>query len=238
MAAHRQVYIATIALEANRHAPGKRPTIRPSAWAERPSIAGFDGMELWENHALLGPREELGMLRTASLPVAIVNTYVEFTDDQKPARQHAAQIIQRLGSAGVKYNFGPLLNRRESMCAIFGSSPGNCRHTRACSVSAMPAASPRIPPGRRSQPSELARWFEHLGTRINHAHVFLPRMGRRRQEVGGVEAFHFLESVKYLGSFSIEFVEPLNGPGETAANLFDKAVADMRWLREAVGLKG
>ena len=44
------VYIGTILLEANRHRPGKVPTYLVSQWSQRFVQAGFDGVELWENH--------------------------------------------------------------------------------------------------------------------------------------------------------------------------------------------
>lgn len=111
------IYLGTIALEVNRHAAGKRPTIRPSEWADRLLLAGFDGIELWENHVLLGPPEELNALRASALPVRIFNTYVEFTDDQEPARLRVAEWVRRLGATGVKFNFGAVPHQRRQYLA-------------------------------------------------------------------------------------------------------------------------
>jgi sugar phosphate isomerase/epimerase len=82
----------------------------------------------------------------------------------------------------------------------------------------------------RNSPAALREWFAHLGERITHLHVFLPPSDRRREEIGGSVSFQTLAELGFDGSLAIEFVDPMNAPGETTPVLFDKAVADLQWL--------
>ena len=54
-----EIYIGTILLERNRWTRDKKPTCLVSEWIPRFKEAGFDGMELWENHAALASSTEL-----------------------------------------------------------------------------------------------------------------------------------------------------------------------------------
>src|SRR5436190_8880648 len=96
--------LGTILLEVNRHRPGKSPTFRVSDWMARIAQAGFEGIELWENHAILAPEDEVTSLQSGPLPVAIFNTYAGFLDGEENARQRAAELVERLGAAAVKFN--------------------------------------------------------------------------------------------------------------------------------------
>jgi sugar phosphate isomerase/epimerase len=247
------IFLATIALEPNRHAPGKQPSILVSEWAERILRAGFDGLELWENHALLRPTEEILALRASVLPVRLLNTYVEFTDDQEPARLRVAALVQQLGASGVKYNFGSQPQRQQeylrNVKRFAQQLPPDTRLLCEChhgTIAEDPVAAERLlkelgSPSRfqaivhtRTEGSALRKWFTHLGERITHLHVFLPAPSRRLDEKGGESSFRTIAEYGYDKSLSIEFVDPMNAPGETAPLLFDKIVADLQWLRETL----
>ena len=62
-----EVLIGSILLEVNRHRSGRTPTYRVSDWLERFREAGFDGVELWENHATAAPEEEVQALAASPL---------------------------------------------------------------------------------------------------------------------------------------------------------------------------
>jgi len=247
------IYLGTIALEVNRHVAGKRPTIRPSEWTDRLRQAGFDGIELWENHVLLASGDEAQALCAASLPVRVFNTYVQFTDDQELTRRELARVINELGADGVKYNFGGELNRRDEYLRNVRSFAGQLSsgtkllcECHAGTIAQIPEMAADLlqelgPADRfgaivhsRNEPMELRKWFRHLGQRIAHSHVFLPPAEKRAAEIGGIVSLRTMAELGFGGSFTIEFVDPMNGPGETALLLYDKVVADLHWLRETL----
>src|SRR6266550_651813 len=107
--------LGTVLLEVNRHRPGKLPTFRVSDWMSRIAQAGFEGIELWENHAALAPQDEVASLRAGPLPVVVFNTYADFLDGEEGARQRAAELVEQVGATAVKFNFGPDGTRRPEM---------------------------------------------------------------------------------------------------------------------------
>ena len=125
-----QIYLGTILLEKNRwpdspvtrfsigerlcRGRGALPSLQVSEWAERARADGFDGLELWENHALLVSDEELARLGRMPLPVAVYNSYFGLDDEDALWREVAAEAVLGLQAAGVKYNFGPDPARRDT----------------------------------------------------------------------------------------------------------------------------
>src|SRR5207302_5832903 len=107
--------LGSVLLEVNRHRPGKPPTFRVSDWMSRIAQAGFEGIELWENHAALASEDEVALLRAGALPVVIFNTYAGFLDGEEGARERAAELIERVGATAVKFNFGGDGGRRSEM---------------------------------------------------------------------------------------------------------------------------
>src|SRR5216117_3476335 len=98
--------LGTVLLEVNRHRPGKQPTFRVSDWMSRIAQAGFEGIELWENHAASAGEDEVALLKAGALPVVIFNTYAGFLDGEEGPRERAADLVKQLGAAAVKFNFG------------------------------------------------------------------------------------------------------------------------------------
>ena len=99
------IYFGTILIEPNRWQPGKVPSIQVSDWLPRIREAGFDGIELWENHGLQASDEELDRLAGCELPI-IYGTYDSCEDDTQDRRHQITEVIQRLGARGMKYNLG------------------------------------------------------------------------------------------------------------------------------------
>jgi len=100
------IYIGTILLERNRWSPGKVPTYQVSEWMDRFKRDGFDGMELWENHAALCSDDELARLEQAPLPVVVFNSYAGLGDGGLPEREQATRLANRLGARAIKFNVG------------------------------------------------------------------------------------------------------------------------------------
>ncbi|MCG3180369.1 MAG: hypothetical protein BIFFINMI_02729 [Phycisphaerae bacterium] len=102
------ILIGTVLLERNRWLRGqpRTPTFRVSEWAGRLAADGFDGMELWENHARLAGDAEVAALAGGPLPVAVFNSYAEMTDAGAADRAAAGELARRLGARGIKFNVG------------------------------------------------------------------------------------------------------------------------------------
>ena len=100
------IYLGTVLLEPNRWSPGKLPSFKVSEWSAAIKQAGFDGLELWENHAALADEAERQALATGPTPVCLLNTYAGFANADHAAREQAVSLAQRFKVSGVKFNFG------------------------------------------------------------------------------------------------------------------------------------
>ena len=82
--------------------PDRSPTLTTSEWLTQAAEAGFDGAELWENHAMLASEDELRALRGSRLPLSIWSSYASFDDpdDAPPAAMAAAMSDKRHGQQG------------------------------------------------------------------------------------------------------------------------------------------
>lgn len=101
-----QIYIGTILLERNRWSLGKVPTYQVSDWMDRFARDGFDGVELWENHAALCSDDELARLERSPLPIVVFNSYAGLGDCAAPERERSAAWANRLRVGAVKFNVG------------------------------------------------------------------------------------------------------------------------------------
>ena len=239
------VYIASILLEKNRWAPGKRPSYQVSEWGERFAEAGFDGVELWENHLLLASAEEQVALMGMACPVRIYNVYFAFGDDSGAERHHAADWIQRLGVEGVKYNLGkdPPMRRLEmrNLRAWEAILPEDCRLLCECHAGTIieePVEARRFfdEAGLQRQgiivhcfdgdTERLREWVRLFGDEIAHVHV------QTREEGERLEPLRLLREAGFAGTFTLEFTRGTAEPDENMEALFAEAVKDLHWLRE------
>jgi sugar phosphate isomerase/epimerase len=103
------IYLGSILLEPNRWAKDKAPTLRVSEWTERARVAGFDGIELWENHyrRALGGEAERQALRSSG-SVTVFNSYAACGPEGRGDRAEATTAARELGRSvkGVKFNVG------------------------------------------------------------------------------------------------------------------------------------
>lgn len=250
-----EVYIGTILLERNRWAPGKRPSCRVSEWLGRFAEAGFDGTELWENHAALCPAEEIEALEESSFPVAVYNSYVSFSDSGGAERSRAAALARRLRAAGIKFNLGKDPSQRETylrnLRAWRSVLPENVRMLCEChggTIMEDPVRAKEVLDelGDGSCQAivtpfshdleELRTWFECLGRSITHAHVQmrgedgkLARLDRKPSFVK--EALHVMLEEGFKGTFTIEFTEGVGTADEDIEGLFRAAARDLSFLK-------
>lgn len=248
------VYLGTILLERNRHRNNRVPTYRVSEWLVPIAEAGFDGIELWENHALLADDAEASGISSGPLPVSVFNTYAGFHDDQQPQRQKAIELIRRLKAPAVKFNFSNDISRRDEqlrnirafadalpgvrlLCECHG---GTIAETPSAARGLLEALGPADRfaaivhlPGK----GDLSDWFDAVGPRIAHVHVFLPppspEADRQLQELSGL-----LLRRGFAGSFTIEFTEGMNPPDETWDKMWNGAVRDRKRLLDSLAAAG
>lgn len=105
------IYFGTILIEPNRWR-SREPSFAVSDWMPRIREAGFDGIEIWENHALQADEAELQRLVEAEPSVAIYGTYDRCEDETAEQRRRITRVIHRLGAEGMKYNLGGQSARR------------------------------------------------------------------------------------------------------------------------------
>lgn len=250
-----RIYIGSIALEPNRWVAGRTPSYRVSTWLDAFRAAGFDGVELWENHAPETDEQERLALRSGPLPISIFNTYAGFTNDSAAQFRHAAELGTTLQAAGYKFNLGADPARRDEYVrnAVAWRSllPAAARVLCEChpgTIMETPAAAARIFeswPERQFQAivhpllkdtKTLSAWFEHLGERITHAHMQLRdeqdrfiRLDRRPDKVR--DALEIMDAHGFKGSFTIEFTGGTRAADETIDLLWENARRDLETLR-------
>lgn len=250
MSAH-PILLGTVLLEANRWTPGKQPSFRVSDWLARVAAAGFDGLELWENHAALADAPERLALRSAQPPVAVFNSYATLDDAGATARARAADLIRDLRAPAVKFNVGhdpaalpcELRTARAWAAALPGARflcechPGTALEDPAVAARALadwPEAGVIVHPFTCP---DLTAWFRHLGPRVCHAHVQLLDEGRQRRRLCEQPQhvrtrLALMRDAGYTGSFTLEFTAGVNVPPEDRDALFAAACEDLAFLRE------
>jgi sugar phosphate isomerase/epimerase len=251
-----EIYIGTILPEVNRWTAGRAPTYRVSEWVERFRADTFDGMELWENHALLAPPEEQAALAEAAekFPVAVFSAYVSFDEAGAPGREAVARMAGPLNARAVKFNLGGDLSARDAEIARAREwrqqfAPGvrllsECHAGTYMETPALAAeALSRLGEGFYAivhpfleTPESLREWFRALGPRIVHAHVQMRdeegrplRLSRQPDEARAI--LDVMREAGYAGSFTLEFTEGTTMPHENAESLYRAALDDLSFLR-------
>jgi hypothetical protein len=248
------VYLGTILLERNRHRNNRVPTYRVSEWLARFAEAGFDGIELWENHALLADEQEVEAIASAAnlipLPVSVFNTYAGFHDEQQPQRDKAIELIRRLRAPAAKFNFSNDVSRRDEQLrnvrAFAEALPGvrllcECH---AGTIAETPVAASELldalGPSQRfgaivhvANTPVLDEWIAAMGPRLVHAHAYLPPPSEEAErELADRVALMLRHG--FRGSFTLEFTEGMNPPDETWEKMWNGALRDRRRLLDAI----
>jgi len=247
-----KIYIGTIALERNRWGNGRVPTYLVSEWAERFRQAGFDGMELWENHAAMRDEPELAAIQAGPVPVSVFNSYTGFDDDASETRARAAELATRFDAAGVKFNLGHEPHRLAAYVrnAVAWSElmPAQTRMLCECHGGTImedpdvarkvynqwngPRWQAIVHPFSGHPIEDLRRWFDTLGSDIvTHAHVAIAGEGDERRECLA-QGMEVLREYGYRGSYTIEFTLGTGAPDEEIETMFTNALADLALLRK------
>ena len=106
------ILFGTVLMERNRWTADKQPTVAVSTWLADLARAGFDGIELWQNHAVAASEQEREALATSPVPIPIFNSYVAFTDVDAEGRARVADLIRHFNCRAVKFNLSSRLETR------------------------------------------------------------------------------------------------------------------------------
>ena len=245
------IYIGSVLLEINRWAKTavRQPSIKVSDWCRRIADAGFDGIELWENHILLASDEEQEKLKASSVPVKILNSYACCGDEAEEDRIASVKAGQFLGVDGMKFNFGGAMESHKDYCNNVqqwrSMLPDQFRFLCEChsgttvqtpQVAADTFASLRredyevIIHGFSGDEDTIKRWFKLHADRITHIHFNL--LGNQDiTEYTLRKRFELLLSLGFCGSFTIEFTKGIGMEDESPEVLFKNAIYDMNSLR-------
>ena len=247
-------YMGSILLEKNRW-QSRVPSFKVSEWVERFVEDGMEGIELWENHVLRAEDGEVEALQNAKLPIAVYNTYADFSDESKPELAKASDMIHLLKAKGVKFNFGSDMNLmseyRKNLLAFAESLPKDCvllcevhQGTVLEDVDVAGAFFADLPAEKYQIISHvfsgdvtgLQKQFDVFGSRITLAHV-QHMMGDQRVCLEA-DADFVRECVKvmkangFAGDFTLEFTEGTATPNENIEALYANAKRDMQFIKE------
>jgi sugar phosphate isomerase/epimerase len=218
---------------------------------ERVAAAGFDGIELWENHIAMADAGERAALRAGRAPVKILNSYAAMGESGEKARRQIAGFARDLGVEAVKFNVGSnpevleneLRTARDWAASMPGVSllcechPGTLLDDPGAAAAAL-ASCPEI--GVIVHPfssPDLGAWLHHFGPRVLHAHAQIvdtqQRRWRLRDQAGAVrEQVAVMRDGGFAGTFTIEFTAGVGADPENRDALFASACDDMLFLRE------
>ena len=256
------LYLGTAALEIYRWAPACPMEIRPvtlqaSEWAEKIAAAGFDGVELWEQHSLNVSVMEKARQNRLFAPLAVYNTYLPFDNPRSDRAMLVAERIGALGARKIKYNLGrsiPLEQAVENLRAWCEYIPEDVILCNECHGGCYGENDEekrqlaRLLPEDRFQnivhlasPVEfLQRAFDALDGKINHCHaVFCATVDGALvadDPAKRLPQLEFLKRAGFDGTFTLEFVAgAVSGAvveHPNASECFEQATKDAASLRK------
>ncbi len=250
-----EIFLGTVLLEKSRWTPEKRPSLKISEWADAIAAAGFQGLELWENHAALADAAEQLALKQLPIPVRIFNSYCSFDDEGVDGRKQSAEWARCFGSSGVKFNLGSDLAMTDTytrhLAAWLDMLPKGCRALCECHGGTVLEDPDRAAAILRpfldrvgiimhafagDDDDVLSRWLGTLGSAIRHVHVaggFRPTSGIPPLRSLG-ETVHrraaLLRQAGFAGTWTIEFTAGVAMPPEDPARLLQAAKEDRDFL--------
>jgi sugar phosphate isomerase/epimerase len=248
-----QIYLGTVLLEKNRWVKGeRRPTLAVSDWVRRIADEGFDGIELWQNHALLVGDEERERLRHSPAPVRIFNSYAGCESETLEERKRATEMVRFFATGGVKFNFGRdparhdeycenvkawremLLPEVRFLCECHGGTTMQDPEQAAATFSRLGREDYEIIlQGFGGEDADIRRSFALFGRQITHIHACLSPQGPIPVE-DVQKRVDLLASLGFCGSFTVEFTEGVGAENESIESLFRNAVRDLKQLRKCL----
>lgn len=259
-----EIYLGTVALEPNRWGtvrPDRSPSTALAPLLGTIDSAGFDGLEVWENH-LSAPisADDALAVRSGPVPVKILNSYVSLDEADPGARTAVGELAAAVGATGIKFNVG-----NDAASAEFYAEqiehwvrvlPDDisllCECHEGISIAEDPAVAAKIfeaagRPDRlgaivhtHESADLIARRFDAYGDYIRHVHInFLDISGPRVPPIGEVadRLGHVATQLRergFNGTWTLEFVDGILSERDTPDELLAQAVADLDIVREVL----
>ncbi len=251
-----EIYIASVLLEPNRHKPPKLPSFELSSWLKCFKEDGFDGVEIWENHALkCSEKEKIALINSTDL--AIFGSYCGFDPDAADSREAAAEFVKAAGINRIKYNVGKnpgsWKEYRTTLLAWAESLPADVRLLCEChpgTIIEEPEAAKEFFSGLPSEKfgiivhplrrdAMLEKWMALFGSQVCHVHLQLRNSGGMVLPLSSdpvflAERINLMKRYNFKGSFSLEFTEGMNQEGETVEDNYRRSLADLAVLKSVL----
>ena len=247
------VYFGSIVLEKNRWTGDKEPSYKVSDWLDRIRDAGFDGVELWENHWHRADAEEKAKLAARKDEITIFNSYCDFAEAGAQPCEAAREACLELACNGIKFNLGYDDERREDYYTnskkwgeLF---PDDVRLLCECHPGTVIEAVDKIdevfdfwddpafqaivhPVGNHGH---VAAVVDALGIeRVSHAHV--ATFGQHENVSQALrEGLSQLLNLSFAGTLTLEFTVGTRDPDLGIDMLFENACRDLAVIQEVLG---
>ena len=253
----KNVFLGTIALEKNRWAEGRIPTIKASNYVKRALDSGFAGMELWENHYMLADGAEKKKLCDSGA-VRIFNSYLSLKEGLTDNLKSVAEAVRALGADFIKYNYS---------LRDFDSEPGYTRKDYEEQTDTLLRFAELLPANVKllcechantlmEKPEIAGEVFKHLderfgaiihlsaeralaegcfrcyGERICHIHTAYRSKEKRFELLESADALlrgnmQYFKKCGFCGSATVEFTKEEGG----AEAAYENALKDMRYIK-------
>ncbi|KGP93285.1 hypothetical protein N780_11745 [Pontibacillus chungwhensis BH030062] len=248
-----KILLNTVLLEKNRWEGGQIPSIQVSNWIPAIKEKGFDGIELWQNHALKATDYERAQLKHSDLPIDVFNSYIKFEEGYENEREKIVNLVHELKCMAVKFNLGHSMEHTNMYIshvkAMLNQLPDSCQLLCEChpgTIMEDPETAYRVFDQIGSNRVKaiihpfhdqvnIEKWFQHLGSSITHAHVSLYN-NKRFHRLNSEETFvrkriAKLHEHQFTGSYSIEFTAGVATRVENTDQVFTNASEDHALLR-------
>ncbi len=257
------ILLGTVAIEPNRWGtldPSRAPRTQLADWLPAIAGAGFDGLEVWEEH-LTAAEDGGDALLSGMLPISVLNTYESLDDPDPIGRRTVADWVRRSGASAVKFNVGNDAGSAElyaeRITEWLGDLPSDasllCECHAGISIAEDPQVAARIfeaagPVDRlgaivhtHETPDHLRARFDAYGDRIRHVHVnyldvadrSVPLLADRRDDLAAT--VDLLRSLGFRGTWTIEFVDGILSDRDLPELLVPQAIEDLGVLRSVLG---
>lgn len=250
--AAERIFLGTVLLERNRWGKEDRnPSFLVSDWTRRIRDDGFDGLELWENHALLADEIERERLRTGPAPVVLLNSYASCETEDLAGRKRTAELADYFDAEGMKFNFGKFPERQdayiENVRSWYGMfKPGyrmiSENHRGTTTADAQIAARTYEQLGDlpvegiihfNNDEAAYRERFSAYGDRLTHIHCALSSEDGPMAEDEVRQRVALLREFGFSGTYTIEFTEGVRSD-LSIDGLYRNAVRDLAVLRRCL----
>lgn len=247
------IYLGTVLLEKNRWSKGVRePSFLVSDWTNQIADVGFDGIELWQNHAILATDEEREKLKNSPVPVRIFNSYARCENEDEKDRLAAVEMSNYFDASGMKYNFGKVPEKHTEyienvkswrnllpknfrfLCECHGGSTMENPQQASETLSQINGAGYEvIIHGIGGNDEGIRNIFNIHRERITHIHANVSPEGLM-EETKLQNRIDLMRSLGFRGSYTIEFTEGVRSENQKVETLFANAARDLMLLRKCL----